>query len=159
MKRIIILCALFSVLVVESQEQKLKTDKIIPDFDVYFPVDWKSIKPIEKTLPRLVCLEGYLGFEGSGDFPRIILWETDEARKQQMTFRRLLVQSESASPMINRHFGAGVDSWKVLEGMFISIKGVLEIEPDESRHLFIGKLNSIKSIAVRNNGLDLFRIQ
>lgn len=158
----IILFALFSILAIGGEEKKTANDandRFDPDKGVYFPVDWRNIKPDERPIPGFVHVEGYLELQGTGDFPQITLWETDEARKQHMIFRNLLVQSESAAPLIIKHFGAGVDSWRVLQGMFVSIDGILEIEPRESRHLFIGTLKSIKSIVVKNKGSNLLEIK
>lgn len=159
MKYVTIFLVLSMIVLVKAEDKKQGSYKTVTKIEVYFPVDWRSIQPDKKPISRHVSLEGYLGFDGVGDFPTIILWESDEARKQQMTFRGLLIQSESASPLINKRFGAGVNSWKVLEGMFVSVEGILEIEPNETRHLFIGELKSIKSITVKNNGMALFEIK
>ena len=150
---------LLSCMLLEADEKDQTAKNLVAHLDVYFPVDWKNIDPTHEPIPKLAAVEGYLEFDGTGDFPKITLWPTEEAMKQKKVFSNIIIQSESASPLIVGKFGKGVNSWKVMNGLFVSIQGQLNIEPRVSRHVFIAEIKEIKLITVLNNGMALLEIK
>jgi hypothetical protein len=126
--------------------------------DQYFPVDWARIHSITKPAGR-ACVDGFLGFEGTGDYPTITLWETEEAMKHKRPFRSIDIDSESASKLILERLGAGVDNWQAVNGAYVKVQGIMKLAEDGTTYFSLGHLTNIAKITVFNNGLEILSFE
>jgi len=145
---------ILGVQIAHPQESQKTTEQ-------YHFTDWFQIRSSSKPLPKKIIIDGYISFDGVGDFPTITLWDSIEGLEQKRTYHQISIDSESASTIINDAFGWGVDSWGVLQGLFVEIEGEFSRQESGLEYLEggLGKISSIKKITVKNNGRVLLLLE
>ncbi len=129
--------------------------------ETYLPISWFAIMANTKWIAEKASIQGYLGFEGQGDYPAIKLWNTKEALDDQRLFSSIRIETVSASVVINEQFGWGVDGWRVMEGLFVAVSGKFERQAEGQEDLApgLGTLSEIQSIEIQNKGLPLLLLK
>lgn len=148
MKKIISLIALIACLI---------DCQVICEENTHHYIDWALIRSGSEFVSKNVIIDGYIDFEGGGNFPGVYLWEDHESLERKRVFRSIRIDSESLCKLINDRFGWDNEQWRVLAGLYVEIEGELAIEKLGYRHCEpgLGILSNVRRVAVKNRGLDL----
>ena len=149
------ICVMLLLIVDGKADDAVVSEKAIH----HDPVDWTAIRINSKWVGKHVVIEGYLELLGTGDQPRITLWDTKEAMQVQRNFHYIEIDSKSATDMIIKKFGSGADNWRVLQGLFVKISGSFEIQDEGLQYISLGTMSDVKRIDIINNGLVLLRLE
>lgn len=158
----IILMATLGLLASAVADPESATAKIAasgPADGNYRLTDWTAVRMNTKWVPKYATFQGYLSFEGTGDFPSVTLWDTRENLEQKKAFCDIAIESASACKIINRKFGRGANNWKVMHGLYVEISGEFERQEEGFEYTGLGRLSGIKEIAIYNNGLVLLLLK
>lgn len=126
---------------------------------VYRLTDWTAVRTNSKWVPKNTRFQGYLRFDGDGDFPKVTLWETKESMEQQRAFYHIAIESDSACRLINKEFGGGANNWRVMHGLYVEVTGVFTRQEEGLEYLRLGELVGIQEISIYNNGLVLLHLK
>jgi len=121
----------------------------------FSPVSWLSIKMDDEWASPNARVTGYLRFDGSGDLPRVSLWENLDALREERLEYSLRIDTESSMNIINKRFGQGADNWNAMQNLYVEIWGNLKCSEPFLRSRGLGDLTEINLIEIRNNGLVL----
>jgi hypothetical protein len=129
-----------------------------PKLAGFTKVEWATIKERPGGLVKDAAVYGFLGFEGHGSAPSVLLWCKNEDRIYKRPFNFIRLDAESTLAMINTKFSVEAEQWQALEGLFVEVYGELSFGGEKGLDFDLGRVSNLKRIDIRNNGHLLFSL-
>jgi hypothetical protein len=118
-------------------------------------LSWEDVKKeTNGKIFKNIEIDGFIKFEGSGDFPNITLWESKESLKYARVFRSVTVDADSLMPLIHAKYNKSKESWNYLDGLYVKIIANYKDQEKGLDYISMGRLTEIRILKISNNGSD-----